>query len=56
MAGGFRCDGLRFDATTVRSVDGHPRDPRSVALPDGLFLSWVTDEIRARQPWKHHHR
>ena len=50
----FRCDGLRFDSTVfVRSVDGHPRDPRSVALPDGWsFLSWVTDEIRARQPWK----
>ena len=50
----FRCDGLRFDATAfVRSVDGHPADPRSIALPDGWsFLSWVTDEIRAHQPWK----
>ena len=50
----FRCDGLRFDATVfVRSVDGHPRNPGSVALPDGWsFLAWVTDEIRARQPWK----
>ena len=50
----FRCDGLRFDATVfVRSVDGRPGDPRSAALPDGWsFLAWVTDEIRARQPWK----
>jgi 1,4-alpha-glucan branching enzyme len=50
----FRCDGLRFDSTVfVRSVEGFPSLPGSVALADGWsFLAWVTDEIRARQPWK----
>ena len=49
----FRCDGLRFDATLyVRTVDGDQSDPPR-ALPDGeSFLSWVNDEVRARQPWK----
>lgn len=48
----FRCDGLRFDATVfIRSFDGVPT-PAS-ALPEGWsFLTWVNDEIRARQPWK----
>lgn len=49
----FRCDGLRFDATSyIRSVDGQPSDPAET-LPDGWsFLTWINDEIRARQPWK----
>jgi 1,4-alpha-glucan branching enzyme len=49
----FRCDGLRFDATVhIRTVDGNLADPAS-ALPDGWsFMAWITDEIRARQPWK----
>ena len=50
----FRCDGLRFDATVhIRTVEGYPARPGSVALPDGWsFLAWINDEIRARQPWK----
>ncbi len=50
----FRCDGLRFDATVhIRTVEGYPARPGSVALPDGSsFLAWINDEIRARQPWK----
>ena len=50
----FRCDGLRFDATVhIRTVEGYPSRPGSVALPDGSsFLAWINDEIRARQPWK----
>jgi 1,4-alpha-glucan branching enzyme len=49
----FRCDGLRFDATVhIRTVDGNLADP-ALALPDGWsFMAWITDEIRARQPWK----
>lgn len=49
----FRCDGLRFDSTKhIRSIDGDPSNP-ATALPDGwTFLSWLTDEIRASQPWK----
>jgi 1,4-alpha-glucan branching enzyme len=49
----FQCDGLRFDATLfIRTVDGLPGDPSS-ELPDGWsFLTWINDEIRARQPWK----
>ncbi len=48
----FRCDGLRFDATVyIRSVDGIPSADSS--LPEGWsFMSWLNDEIRARQPWK----
>ena len=50
----FRCDGLRFDATVhIRTVEGYPAKPGSVALSDGLsFLAWINDEIRKRQPWK----
>ena len=50
----FRCDGLRFDSTVhIRTVEGYPARPGSVALPDGWsFLAWINDEIRARQPWK----
>jgi 1,4-alpha-glucan branching enzyme len=49
----FRCDGLRFDATNyVRTIDGDIFDA-AAELPDGAsFLGWLTDEIRARQPWK----
>ena len=49
----FRCDGLRFDSTLyIRTIDGDPNDPGS-ALPDGWsFMTWINDEIRARQPWK----
>ncbi len=49
----FRCDGLRFDSTKhIRSIDGDPSNP-ATALPDGwTFLAWLTDEIRASQPWK----
>ena len=49
----FQCDGLRFDATLfIRTVDGLPGNPAS-ELPDGWsFLTWINDEIRARQPWK----
>ena len=49
----FRCDGLRFDSTKhIRAVDGVPTDLDSL-LPDGWsFMAWITDEIRARQPWK----
>jgi 1,4-alpha-glucan branching enzyme len=48
----FRCDGLRFDSTAfIRFVDGIPA-PAS-ALPEGWsFMTWINDEIRARQPWK----
>jgi len=51
----FRCDGLRFDATTyVRSVSGGlSEDADDDAIPDGwMLLAWINDEIRARQPWK----
>ncbi len=50
----FRCDGLRFDSTVhIRTREGYPALPGSVALPDGWsFLAWINDEIRARQPWK----
>ena len=51
----FRCDGLRFDATTyVRSVSGGlAADADDDAIPDGwMLLGWINDEIRARQPWK----
>jgi 1,4-alpha-glucan branching enzyme len=49
----FRCDGLRFDSTLhIRTIDGDPNDPGS-ALQDGWsFMTWINDEIRARQPWK----
>lgn len=49
----FHCDGLRFDSTKhIRAVDGVPTNAES-ALPDGWsFMAWITDEIRARQPWK----
>ncbi len=48
----FRCDGLRFDSTVfIRYADGIPA-PAS-ALPDGWsFMTWINDEIKARQPWK----
>jgi 1,4-alpha-glucan branching enzyme len=50
----FRCDGLRFDSTLfIRTLEGYPALPGSVALPDGWsFLTWINDEIRTRQPWK----
>jgi len=50
----FRCDGLRFDSTVfIRTQEGYPALPGSVPLPDGWsFLTWINDEIRARQPWK----
>ena len=50
----FRCDGLRFDATVhIRTMEGYPARPGSVALPDGWsLLAWINDEIHARQPWK----
>jgi 1,4-alpha-glucan branching enzyme len=49
----FRCDGLRVDATLyIRSIDGETGNPDS-ELPDGWsFMAWLTDEVRARQPWK----
>ncbi len=48
----FRCDGLRFDSTVfIRAVDGVPTP--ETALPEGWsFMTWLTDEIRERQPWK----
>ena len=48
----FRCDGLRFDSTLLHpNPGGLSVGPRLVALPDGWsFLTWINDEIRARQP------
>ncbi len=48
----FRCDGLRFNSTVfIRAVDGVPTP--ETALPEGWsFMTWLTDEIRERQPWK----
>ena len=49
----FRCDGLRFDATAyIRMVDGGLGE-QDRPLPDGwTLMSWMNDDIRARQPWK----
>ena len=46
----FQADGLRFDSTLyIRTVDESAEN----ALPDGWsLLTWINDEIRARQPWK----
>ena len=50
----FQCDGLRFNSTVfIRTREGYPALPGSVQLPDGWsFMTWLNDEIRARQPWK----
>jgi len=51
----FRCDGLRWDATSyIRNVDGNDGDPAG-DIPEGwrLFQEITTDTDR-RQPWKLH--
>lgn len=49
----FRCDGLRFDATSyIRSVDGSVHDAAEL-IPDATeYLQALTAGLSGAQPWK----
>ncbi len=49
----FRVDGLRLDGTNfIRSRWGDTRNPGAYIRPGHDYLSALTADLRARQPWK----